>query len=91
VKPRRGVATFMKPVQPSPELAAIVGDKAMARTEITSKLWGYIKKNDLQDKTNRRMINVDAKLGAIAAKARQKVGKQFSMFEMTKIVQKNIS
>jgi upstream activation factor subunit UAF30 len=89
--PRGAQAGARRGEEPSPELAAIVGDKAMARTEITSKLWGYIKKNNLQDKTNRRMINVDVKLGAIAAKARQKVGKQFSMFEMTKIVQKNIS
>lgn len=87
----RPAASFMKPMTPSAELAAIVGDKPLARTEITSKLWGYIKKNDLQDKTNRRMINVDAKLAAIAAKAKQKAGKQFSMFEMTKIVAKNIS
>jgi ParB/RepB/Spo0J family partition protein len=80
---------FMQPMQPAPALAAIVGDKPLARTEITSKLWMYIKKNDLQDKTNRRMINIDAKFRELKGVDAKK--KQVSMFEFTKIVSKNIA
>lgn len=74
-------SAFMKPLNLSPELAAIVGSAPLPRTEVTKKLWEYIKKQDLQDAANRRMINADAKLKAIFG------GKsQVSMFEMTKLV-----
>jgi len=76
---------FMKPMQPDDVLAAVVGKNAMPRTEITKKLWAYIKKNKLQDAKNRRMINADDKLKAVfGGKA------QVSMFDMTKLVQKHI-
>ena len=78
---RKPNAAFMKPVTPSPVLAAVIGDKAVPRTEVTSKIWTYIKKNGLQDKTNRRMINGDDKLKAVFGGK-----KQVSMFEMTKLV-----
>jgi chromatin remodeling complex protein RSC6 len=78
-------AAFAKPMSPSSSLAAVIGDKPMPRTEVTSKLWAYIKKNDLQDKANRRMINADDKLRAVFG------GKsQVSMFEMTKLVSKHL-
>ena len=70
----------MKLMTPSPTLAAVIGDKPLPRTEVTKKLWDYIKKNDLQDKAKRTMINADAKLKEIFKKA------QVSMFEMTKLV-----
>lgn len=71
----------MKPVTPSAILAAVIGDKPMPRTEVTKKIWDYIKRNDLQDKNNRRMINADEKLKPVFG------GKdQVSMFEMTKLV-----
>ena len=73
-------AAFMKPMTPSAALAAIVGAKALPRTEITRKVWEYIKKNSLQDKLQKRMINADAKLKEVLGKA------QVSMFEMTKII-----
>ncbi len=79
--PRKPNAAFMKPVTPSAVLAAVIGDKAVPRTEVTSKIWAYIKKNGLQDKTNRRMINGDDKLKAVFGGK-----KQVSMFEMTKLV-----
>ena len=83
---RKPNAAFMKPMQPDAALAAVVGDKAIPRTEVTKKLWAYIKKNGLQDKVNRRMINGDAALKAVFG------GKgQVSMFEMTKIVNKHLS
>ena len=78
---RKPNAAFMKPVTPSAVLAAVIGDKAVPRTEVTSKIWAYIKKNGLQDKTNRRMINGDDKLKAVFGGK-----KQVSMFEMTKLV-----
>jgi upstream activation factor subunit UAF30 len=82
---RKPNAAFMKPMTPSAKLAAVVGSTPLPRTEVTSKLWGYIKKNNLQDKANRRMINADAKLKEIFG------GKdQVSMFEMTKLVSKHI-
>jgi chromatin remodeling complex protein RSC6 len=74
-------AAFMKPMSPSAELAAVVGDKAMPRTEVTKKIWEYIKKNKLQDSANRRMINADDKLKSVFGGKRQ-----VSMFEMTKLV-----
>jgi len=76
---------FMKPMQPDLDLAAVVGEKPMPRTEITKKLWAYIKKNDLQDSKNRRMINADDRLKAIFAGKRQ-----VSMFEMTKLISNHI-
>ncbi len=76
---------FMKPVQPDAMLSEVVGSKPMPRTEITKKLWAYIKKNGLQDKVNRRMINADAALKAVFG-GKTKV----SMFEMTKLVNKHV-
>ncbi len=76
---------FMAPVQPDAVLAEIVGSKAIPRTEVTKKLWAYIKKNGLQDKKNKRMINADAKLKAVFKKD------SVNMFEMTKIVAKHVS
>ena len=78
-------AAFMKALTPSPELAAVVGDKPLARTEVVKKLWQYIKKNNLQDAKNRRAINGDEKLKAVfGGKA------QVSMFDMTKLVSKHL-
>jgi len=74
-------AAFMKPMTPSAELSAVIGAGPAPRTEVTKKLWEYIKKNKLQDAANKRMINADAKLKPIFG------GKsQVSMFEMTKMV-----
>ena len=82
---RKPNAAFMKPMTPSSTLAAVVGSSPMPRTEVTSKLWGYIKKNGLQDKTNKRMINADDKLKDVFGGK-----KQVSMFEMTKLVAKHL-
>ena len=82
---RKPNAAFMKPMTPSSTLAAVIGNNPMPRTEVTSKLWGYIKKNNLQDKTNRRMINADDKLKEVFGGK-----KQVSMFEMTKLVSKHL-
>jgi chromatin remodeling complex protein RSC6 len=71
----------MKPMQPSEELAAVVGVRPLARTEVTKRLWDYIKKNGLQDAKDRRQINADERLRAVFG-GRRKV----SMFEMTKLV-----
>ena len=79
-KKRTPNAAFMKAMTPSAALAAIIGDKPLPRTEVTRKVWEYIKKNDLQDKAKRTMINADAKLKEIFKKA------QVSMFEMTKLI-----
>lgn len=84
-KKRKPNAAFMKPMTPSAELAAIVGKDPLPRTEVTKKLWEYIKANDLQDPANRRNINADAKLKPIFGK------KQVSMFEMTKLVSGHLS
>ncbi|HET6958247.1 MAG TPA: SWIB/MDM2 domain-containing protein [Vicinamibacterales bacterium] len=82
---RKPNAAFMKPVQPSDKLAEVVGSKAMPRTEVTKKLWAYIKKNGLQDKKNKRMIKADDALKAVfGGKA------QVNMFEMTKLVSKHL-
>lgn len=76
----------MAPVQPDALLAAVVGSKPLPRTEMTKKLWAYIKKNGLQDKKNKRMINGDAALKAVfGGKA------QVSMFDMTKLVSKHVT
>jgi upstream activation factor subunit UAF30 len=82
---RKPNAAFMKPVQPSDKLAEVVGSKAMPRTEVTKKLWAYIKKNGLQDKKNKRMIKADDNLKAVFG------GKAtVNMFEMTKLVSKHL-
>ena len=73
-------AAFLKPVTPSPELAAIVGAAPLPRTEVIKKSWEYIKKHGLQDAADKRMINADAKLKPIFGKP------QVSMFEMTKLL-----
>jgi chromatin remodeling complex protein RSC6 len=85
-KKRKVNPAFMKPMQISDALAAIVGSKPIPRTEVTKKIWVYIKKNKLQDDKNRRMINADAKLKGIFGRK-----KQVSMFEMTKLVNQHLS
>jgi upstream activation factor subunit UAF30 len=82
---RKPNAAFMKPMQPSATLAAVIGGSAMPRTEVTKKIWNYIKRNDLQDSKNRRMINADDKLRDLFGGK-----KQVSMFEMTKLVSKHL-
>lgn len=82
---RKPNAAFMKPVTPSETLSAVVGSKPIPRTEVTKKLWAYIKKNGLQDKKNKRMINADANLKAVFG------GKtSVNMFAMTKLVSKHL-
>jgi len=76
---------FMKPMQPDAALAAVVGDRPMPRTEITKKLWQYIKRNGLQDAKERRMINADDRLRTVFGGK-----KQVSMFEMTKLVNRHM-
>ena len=75
----------MKPVQPDAALAAIVGSKPLPRSEMTKKLWGYIKKNKLQDEKKRTMINADEALKVVFGGK-----KQVSMFEMTKLVSAHV-
>jgi len=82
---RKPNAAFMKPMNPSATLGAVIGSSAMPRTEVTKKIWAYIKRNNLQDKKNRRMINSDEKLRPVFG------GKsQVSMFEMTKLVSRHL-
>jgi chromatin remodeling complex protein RSC6 len=82
---RKANAAFMRPVTPSPALAEVVGSKPIPRTEVTKKLWAYIKKNGLQDKKNRRMINADGPLKTVfGGKA------SVNMFDMTKLVGKHL-
>ena len=82
---RKPNAAFMKPLTPSPELAEVVGAKPLPRTEATSALWRYIKKNNLQDAKNKRMIKADPALKAVFG------GKSsVNMFEMTKLVSKHL-
>ena len=82
---RKPSAAFMKPLTPSAQLSAVVGASPLPRTEVTKKLWGYIKKKGLQDSKNRRMINADDALKPIfGGKA------QVSMFDMTKLVSKHL-
>ena len=76
---------FMQPMKLTPELAAIVGKGPMPRTEVTKKLWEYIKKHDRQDPKNRRFINPDDKLAKVLGK------KSINMFDMTKEVSKHLS
>ena len=78
-------AAFMKPMTPSKLLAAVVGKNPLPRTEVTKKVWEYIKQHDLQDPANKRMINADKKLKAIFGKD------QVSMFEMTKLISNQLS
>ena len=82
---RKPNAAFMKPLQPSAHLAAVIGADPLPRTEVTKKIWEYIKKHDLQDATNRRNINADDKLRPIFGKD------QVSMFEMTKLLSAHLS
>jgi upstream activation factor subunit UAF30 len=82
---RKPNAAFMAPLNPSASLAEVVGAKPLPRTEIVKKIWEYIKKNNLQDKKNRRMINADGKLKEVFG------GKtQISMFELAKIVNNHV-
>jgi len=84
-KKRTPNAAFMKAMTPSAALAAIIGAKPVPRTEVTKKVWEYIKANKLQDAAKRTMINADAKLKEIFKKA------QVSMFEMTKLINGHLS
>ncbi len=82
---RKPNAAFMKAMMPSAELGAVIGTTAQPRTEVTKKIWAYIKKNGLQDKKNRRNINADDKLKAVfGGKA------QVNMFQMTALVAKHV-
>ena len=83
-KKRTPNPAFMKALTLSPELSAVVGDKPLPRTEIVSKLWVYIKANNLQDQANKRMINADKKLLAVFGKP------QVSMFEMAGLIGKHV-
>jgi chromatin remodeling complex protein RSC6 len=78
-------SAFMKALQPSAALAAVVGKEPLPRTEVTKKIWEYIKKHNLQDAANKRMINADAKLKKVFGKD------QVSMFEMTKLISNQLS
>ena len=84
-KGRKPSAAFMKPLTPSEALADVIGSKAMPRTQVTKKLWDYIKKHKLQDSKNRRNINADEALKKVFGGK-----KQVSMFEMTKLVAKHL-
>jgi chromatin remodeling complex protein RSC6 len=83
---RKPSAAFMAPLQPDAALSAVVGSKPLARTEVVKKLWKYIKKNDLQHSTNRRVIVADAKLKPVFGGKRQ-----VDMFQMTKLVSKHLN
>jgi upstream activation factor subunit UAF30 len=82
---RKPSAAFMKPMMPSGALGSVIGDKPMPRTEVTKKLWAYIKKHKLQDSKNKRMIHADDALKPVFG------GKtSVNMFEMTKLVSKHL-
>jgi chromatin remodeling complex protein RSC6 len=83
-KARKPNAAFMAKKNPSAALAAVIGSSPMPRTEVTKKLWAYIKRNGLQDKNNRRMINADDKLRAVFGKG------SANMFEMTRLVNNHL-
>lgn len=83
---RKANPAFMKALKPSAELAKVVGSQPLPRTEVTKKLWEYIKKNNLQDQANRRNINADAALQPVFGGKRT-----VNMFEMTKLVAKHLS
>jgi chromatin remodeling complex protein RSC6 len=85
-KKRTPSAAFMRPVQPDSQLSAVVGSSPLPRTELTKKLWAYIKRNGLQDSKNRRAINADDKLRPVFNGR-----SQVSMFDMTKLVNKHVS
>lgn len=85
-KTRKPNASFMKPVQPDDVLAQVVGSRPLPRTEITKRLWAYIKKNKLQNQKNKRNIDADKTLKPIFNGK-----KQVSMFEMTKLVAQHLS
>jgi chromatin remodeling complex protein RSC6 len=82
---RKPNAAFMRPMTPTASLAAVIGGSPMPRTEVTKKLWAYIKRNGLQDSKNRRNINADDKLQDVFGGK-----KQVSMFEMTKLVSRHL-
>jgi len=82
---RKPSAAFMKPMKPSAALSAVVGSKPIPRTEVTKKLWAYIKRKGLQDKKNRRNINADDNLKTVFGGR-----KTVNMFEMTKLVSKHL-
>ena len=82
---RKPSAAFMKPMHISASLSAVIGGGPYPRTEVTKKLWNYIKRNGLQDRQNRRMINADDKLRDVFGGKRQ-----VSMFEMTKLVSRHL-
>ncbi len=83
--PAKPVHPFMKPLQPDAALAAVIGKKALPRTQVTKKIWEYIKKNNLQDSANGQMINADKKLLPVFG------GKeQVSMFEMSKLISQHL-
>jgi len=82
---RKPNAAFMKPLTPSATLAAVIGTDAVPRTEVTKRIWDYIKQHNLQDPANRRNINADAKLRPLFGKD------QVSMFELTKLVSAHLS
>ncbi len=84
-KKRKPNAAFMKPVTPSALLAEVIGAKAIPRTEVTKKIWQYIKRRGLQDKKKRTMINADVRLKPVF-----RGKKQVSMFEMTKLVSRHL-
>jgi upstream activation factor subunit UAF30 len=84
-KKRKPNPAFMKPMQPDDALGAVVGTKAIPRTEVTKKIWAYIKKNGLQDKKKKTTINADDKLKPVFGGK-----KQVTMFEMTKLVNKHL-
>jgi upstream activation factor subunit UAF30 len=85
-KKRTPSAAFMKPMTPSSSLAAVVGSSPLPRTEVTKKLWAYIKRNGLQDSKNRRAINADDKLRPVFGGR-----SQVTMFDMTKLVNRHLS
>ena len=84
-KKRKPNAAFMKPVQPDGVLSAVVGSKPIPRTELTKKLWAYIKKNKLQDTKKKTNINADDNLKAVFGGK-----KTVTMFEMTKLVSRHV-
>ncbi len=86
VKKRKPNAAFMKPMQPDSALGAVVGTKPLPRTQVTKKIWAYIKRRGLQDKKKRTMINADDKLKPVFGGK-----KQVTMFEMTKLVNRHLS
>ncbi len=85
-KPKKKPSAFMKPINVSPELAEITGKGPMARTEVTKRVWDYIKKHDLQAKANRRMIEPDAKLAKVFGS-----NQPIDMFKMTAKISQHIS